>query len=78
MEIYQGRFGTPLRLAFTFFVPVLVAVNVPARLLIRPLNPHSPEDLLLPAFTVVATVASLAASRWVFNRSLLSYRSASS
>ena len=78
MEVYQGRFGTPLRLAFTFVVPVLVAVNVPARLLVRPLNPRSPQDLLLPAFAVVATVASLAASRWVFKRSLLSYRSASS
>ena len=78
MEIYQGRFGTPLRLAFTFLVPVLVAVNVPARLLVRPLQFHSATDLFLPAFAVVATAASLAASRWVFKRSLLSYRSASS
>lgn len=78
MEVYQGRFGTPLRLAFTFVVPVLVAVNVPARLLVRPLNPRSPQDLFLPVFAVVATVVSLAASRWVFKRSLLSYRSASS
>lgn len=78
MEVYQGRFGTPLRLAFTFVVPVLVAVNVPARLLVRPLNPRSPQDLLLPAFAVLATVVSLASSRWVFKRSLLSYRSASS
>ncbi|MCX7427725.1 MAG: ABC-2 family transporter protein [Planctomycetia bacterium] len=78
MEVYQGRFGMPLRLAFTFVVPVLVAVNVPARLLVRPLNPRSPQDLFLPVFAVVATVVSLVASRWVFKRSLLSYRSASS
>src|SRR3989304_247231 len=32
MEIYQGRWGTPLRRAFTFIIPVLVVVNVPARL----------------------------------------------
>ena len=78
MEIYQGSFGTPLRLFFTFIIPVLVVVNVPARLLVRPLDPQSPEDWLLPVFAILATVASLAASRWVFNRALLSYRSASS
>jgi len=78
MEIYQGTFGDPIRWLFTFLIPVLVAVNVPARLLVRPLDPRSPEDWLLPLFAIFATVASLAASRWVFNRSLLSYRSASS
>jgi ABC-2 type transport system permease protein len=78
MEIYAGRFGAPLRFVFTFMIPVLIAVNVPARLLVRPLNPQAPEDWLLPTFTLFATVASLVASRWVFNRALLSYRSASS
>lgn len=78
MEIYSGRFGTPLRRFFTFIIPVLIVVNVPARLLARPLDPRSAEDWLLPIFAVFATLASLAASRWVFNRALLSYRSASS
>jgi ABC-2 type transport system permease protein len=78
MEIYQGRYGDPLRWFFTFLIPVLVVVNVPARFLVRPLVPQTPSDLLLPLFTIFATVASVAASRWVFNRSLLSYRSASS
>jgi ABC-2 type transport system permease protein len=78
MEIYRGTFGTPLRLFFTFIVPVLVVVNVPARLLVRPLEPNSPEDWLLPFFAVFAGIASLATSRWLFNRALLSYRSASS
>jgi len=78
MEIYQGTFGTPLRLFFTFIVPVLIVVNVPARLLVRPLNPKSAEDWLLPVFAIFAGLASFAASRWVFNRALLSYRSASS
>jgi len=78
MEIYEGRFGTPLRRFFTFLIPVLVVVNVPARLLVAPLRPHAPEDWLLPGFAIFATVASLAASRWVFQRALLSYRSASS
>ncbi|HUY33358.1 MAG TPA: ABC-2 family transporter protein [Pirellulales bacterium] len=75
MEIYQGRFGTPLRLAFTFVVPVLIVVNVPARLLAKPL---ASQSWPLAAFAVFATVASLAVSRWVFQRALASYRSASS
>ncbi len=78
MEIYHGAYGTPLRLFFTFIIPVLVVVNVPARFLVRPLVPQTPGDLLLPVFAVAATLASLAGSRWVFNRSLLGYRSASS
>lgn len=78
MEIYRGAYGTPLRMFFTFIIPVLVVVNIPARFLVRPLVPQTLMDLLLPAFAFAATVASLAASRWVFNRSLLSYRSASS
>ncbi|UCG88262.1 MAG: ABC-2 family transporter protein [Gemmatimonadota bacterium] len=78
MEIYQRGLGFALLYFFTYFVPVLVAVNVPARLLVRPLSPQHTEDWILPPFAVLATLGSLAASRWVFNRSLLSYRSASS
>ena len=78
MEIYTGRFGEPLRRFFTYLVPVLIVINVPARLLVRPLNPQDPGDLILPVFTVLATIACLTFSRWVFNRALMSYRSASS
>ncbi len=78
MEIYRGAFGTPLRWFFTFIIPVLVVVNVPARMLVRPLDPHDLEDWFLPLFAILATAGSLVASRWVFNRALVSYRSASS
>jgi ABC-2 type transport system permease protein len=78
MEIYRGTFGTPLRLAFTFILPVLVVVNVPARLLVKTLAPQSAVDWLLPLFTLAATALSLAASRIIFNLALKSYRSASS
>ena len=78
MEIYSGPYGTPLRMFFTFIIPVLIVVNVPARFLVAPLVPQSANDLLLPAFAVLATFVSLIASRWVFTRALLSYRSASS
>jgi len=78
MEIYQGRWGVPLRQAFTFIVPILVAVNVPARLLIRSLSPHTFQDWLLPIFTIFITFVSLGVARLVFNLALSRYRSASS
>jgi len=78
MEIYDRGLGVVLLGFFTYFLPVLVAVNVPARLLVRPFHLDSPQAWFLPGFAVIATIGSLVASRWVFKRSLLSYRSASS
>ena len=75
MEIYDGTIGSPLRLIFTFVVPLLVVVNVPAQLLAKPLDAQSWP---LAAFTLVATLASLAVSRFIFRRAMLAYRSASS
>jgi ABC-2 type transport system permease protein len=75
MEIYAGPFGSPLRYAFTYFIPILVVINVPAATLAKPL---SAADWPLAGFALFATVASLAFSRWIFQRALLSYRSASS
>lgn len=75
MEIYQGPLGTPLRWAFTFIIPVLIVVNVPARLLAKPLDA---ENWPLALFALFATAGSLIASRWIFLRALGSYRSASS
>jgi ABC-2 type transport system permease protein len=75
MEIYTGPIGTPLRQIFTFLVPVMVVVNVPARLLAKPMQA---DYWYLACFAVLATAASLLASRWVFLRSLEAYRSASS
>jgi ABC-2 type transport system permease protein len=78
MEIYRGSFGTPLRLLFTYLIPVLVVVNVPARIMARPLQVTTRQDLWLPVFALVATAVSLAAARRVFQAALGSYRSASS
>ena len=77
MEIYNGRFGTPLRLACTFVVPVLIVVNVPARIIAQPVNPQG-NTMWLAVFALVATAGSLAISRWIFTSALRSYRSASS
>jgi ABC-2 type transport system permease protein len=75
MEIYSGRIGTPLRQTFTFLIPILLVVNVPARLLARP---FAQQDWKLAAFAIVATLLSLVGSRKLFYRALGSYRSASS
>ncbi len=78
MEIYNRGWGVPLWGLFTFVIPVLVVVNVPARILAQPLHPRSSLSWPLALFTLAATVLSLLASRWVFQRALGSYRSASS
>ncbi len=75
MEIYRGPIGTPLRLVFSFAIPILLVVNVPARLLAKPLDA---ENWPLAAFAFFATLVSLAVSRVIFHRALISYRSASS
>jgi ABC-2 type transport system permease protein len=75
MEIYAGPWGTPLRMLFTFMIPVLIVVNVPARLVARPLLE---DNAFYALFGLAATVGCLLGSRWVFKRALLSYRSASS
>ena len=84
MEIYEGRVGTPLRLFFTFIVPIMIVVNVPARVLAIPFGAPRPEagwgldQRILLGFALLATVGSILAARWVFLRALDSYRSASS
>jgi len=75
MEIYEGPWGTPLRQFFTFIVPILVVINVPARTLAKPL---ADDALWLGTLAVTASILSLLISRWIFHRALWSYRSASS
>jgi ABC-2 type transport system permease protein len=78
MEIYQGPYGTPLRVACTYIIPVLIVVNVPAQIIARPISPTGQSVWPLAVFALLATAGSLAFSRWVFQASLRSYRSASS
>ncbi len=76
MEIYGGNAGgIALRQFFTLVIPILVVVNVPAQLMAKPLQA---QNWPLVIFGLSATILSLLASRWIFRRSLLSYRSASS
>ncbi|REK16605.1 MAG: ABC transporter permease [Planctomycetota bacterium] len=75
MEIYRGPIGGPLQWVFTFIVPVLIVVNVPARLMAKPLEAQSWP---LAVFGLAAAAGSLWFSRWIFTTAMGSYRSASS
>lgn len=75
MEIYRGPIGNPLRILFTFILPVLIAINVPARMMAKPL---SASAWWLSLFAIAATAASLILSRQIFLFALKDYRSASS
>ncbi len=78
MEIYQTGWGIPLWWIFTFFIPILVIINVPARLLAQPLVPRQGWEWGLAGYAILATIFALLLSRWVFTRALRSYASASS
>jgi ABC-2 type transport system permease protein len=78
MEIYNTPLGRPLLGFFVFVIPVLVVVNVPARILAQPLRPRADWEWPLAAWMVLSTIIAVAASRWLFRKSLKSYRSASS
>lgn len=75
--IFRGPVGSPLKWIFTFILPVLLVVNIPAETLADKLK--DTETLVVTlSFTVVATVVLLWVSRRFFRFALRSYRSASS
>jgi ABC-2 type transport system permease protein len=56
-------------------IPILLVVNVPARVIAQPLTGQGGA---MVAGTVFAAGAALVISRWVFQAALSKYRSASS
>jgi ABC-2 type transport system permease protein len=71
-EIFRGRWASPLGWVFTFLIPVMLVTNVPARVMVKTLEPG------MVALTLAATVVLLGGSRWFFRMALRRYRSASS
>jgi len=72
-EIFLGAtWAEPIGRFFTYVLPILLVVNVPAHAMVKAFEPG------LIAFTLAATAASALGSRWFFRRALRSYRSASS
>ena len=74
-EIYAGPWGGPLRTLFTFVIPILLVVNVPARVIALP---FSGESWGLVVALIIASTATLVISRLVFQAAITKYRSASS
>jgi ABC-2 type transport system permease protein len=71
-EIFLGTWAEPIGRFFTYILPILLVSNVPAHTMVKAVEPG------LVGFTLVATVASVWASRQFFRKALRSYRSASS
>jgi len=71
-EIFDNTWAHYIGKAFTFILPVMLIVSVPAGIMVKSLEW---EYALVLA---VATVAMLVTSRWFFRRALRRYRSASS
>jgi len=71
-EIFAGKLASPLGFFFSFIVPVLLVVYVPARTLLQAVQWR------FVAVTFLATLLMLWLSRKLFRRALQSYRSASS
>jgi len=71
-EIFLGGWATPLGFFFTYVVPVMLVVSVPAETMVKAFNWR------FIALTVVAAAVLLVVSRRFFRRALRSYRSASS
>jgi ABC-2 type transport system permease protein len=71
-EIFQGRWWSPVGWFFTFLVPIMLVVNVPARTMVKVFEPGA------AMFTIAATLVMLWVSRRFFKYALRCYRSASS
>lgn len=72
--IYRGALGAPIYYALCYLLPILLVVSVPAEVLAN-------RALFETDLAVVASLGAILclwASRWVFRRALVSYRSASS
>lgn len=78
-SIYQGvnpgvwEVGEVLQFGFSYLLPILLVVTVPAELLVKPF-----AGWHFPAIAFVSAILGLALSRGIFVWSLKSYRSASS
>lgn len=71
-EVFRGGWATAMGSFFTFVIPVLLVVNVPASSMVKVFDPR------LTGFTAACTVILVYVSRQFFRHALRRYRSASS
>lgn len=72
-EIFAGGWAAPMGWFFSFVVPILLVINIPARVMVKLL-----DDPRLIAYTLGSTLLFLIVSRLFFRHALQRYRSASS
>jgi ABC-2 type transport system permease protein len=74
-SIYSGSpTGEILQFAFSYVIPILLVVTIPARQLLS----KALEPSWITLVSISITLVLLFVSRWIFKWSLNSYRSASS
>ncbi len=71
-EIFDGKWASPVGWFFSFVVPIMLVANVPARIMVKTIEPW------IVVYALLVTCVVLAFSRWFFFRALRRYRSASS
>jgi ABC-2 type transport system permease protein len=71
-DIFRTNWAAPIGWFFTFIIPVMLVVNVPARTMVKLFEPE------WAAFAIAAAVGLLLLSRKFFQMALRRYRSASS
>jgi ABC-2 type transport system permease protein len=71
-EIFKGGLVEYVGMFFSFAIPAMLVISVPADVMVRTMDPR------VVAFTAAATVVLLVVSRRVFRLALRRYRSASS
>lgn len=71
-EVFTRSWAAPLGFVFTFLIPVMLIINVPARTMVRALEPE------FVAFSIATAAVLLCVSRRFFRHALGRYRSASS
>lgn len=71
-EIFQGRWAEPTGFFFFFIVPIMMVTNVPARMMVKTLEPW------IACYAVAASLVVMVTSRVVFRFAMQRYRSASS
>jgi ABC-2 type transport system permease protein len=72
-EIFKGAWAEPAGLFFSFAVPIMLVTNVPARVMVKALEPW-----WLAWYAVGSALVAVWLSRRVFRAALQHYRSASS
>jgi ABC-2 type transport system permease protein len=75
-EIFTLSWAYPIGFFFTFVIPVMLVINVPANVMVRPLEAGAAPVTL--GVTLATTAALFVASRSLFRFALRRYRSASS